>query len=287
MLKTLRTKKLVSRLIAAIILLASISSAASDKNLELMTRARVQYGKNDLKSAIATYDQVSKESDFWAESQEEKAWAYVRQNKFDESLSSLKSLFTSIFLPQIGPETFVLAAFVDYKICDYKRAYQRILDFKRLMVPRVDSLEGIVAQPENELTKKWITRMASEGVSSADLGKDLPKMPRFFYRDEKIIKALKAGNTLPAYQRLKVLAKADLAEITTNLNKMKVIEVEVIQRSYSYDTKQTQGDLKFEKITQKDMLTFPDEKDSREIWVDEIGKYQIRTQKCPTTKGRS
>jgi len=283
-LATIKRKNILISFFALLILVGVASELfAADSNLELLNLARKQYAQGQLDSAIATYDRISKSSDFWIESREEKAWAFIRKKDYDSALANLKSIFSPIFTSQIGPEAYVLSSFANYKMCDYKRAYNKILEFKKEMLPRVDALESLVKNPQNNISQNWLQKMKEGVVSSSDLGPDLAKMPRFFYRDTVIQNALRNNQSSKAFARLKTLAQEDLKEISKNLGKMRVIEVEIIQRSFDYDTKIASGDLKFEKVDTKNQMIFPDEKDSKEVWIDEIDKYQVRSRKCPTS----
>lgn len=252
---------------------------ANDKSQDLiiMNKARKLYEKNELDKAIEEYNKVSKESDYWVESVEEKAWAYTRKNDYASAIGALKSIFNSVFAPYIGPETYVLSAFIDLKICDYKSAFDKIALFKAEMLPKVNALEEITENPNSQFVNSWVQKLSKGDIKTADqLGKDLIKLPRFIQRDTRKI----------TNDRIKTLAQKDLEEISKNLKKMKIIEVEVAQRSFVYE-KEKPEKLKFDKRKSADILVFPDEQDSGEIWLDEIGKYEVKTNKCPSAGGKS
>jgi tetratricopeptide (TPR) repeat protein len=252
---------------------------ASQKSEDLVTLnlARKLYEKNELDKAIETYDKISKASDYWVESIEEKAWAYTRQKNYEKAIATLKSVFNPVFSPYIGPETYVLSAFIDLKICDYKSAFDKIKLFKAEMLPRVDALESIVANPNSPFVNSWTQKLASGNIKTGDqLGQDLTKLPRYIQRDTQQM----------TNERMKVLAKKDLEEISKNLRKLKIIEIEVAQRSFVYE-KTASHKLKFDKRKSSDILVFPDEQNSGEVWLDEIGKYEVKTNKCPTAGGKS
>ncbi len=252
-------------------------AASKAEDLVILNQARKLYEKNELDKAIAKYEQISKDSDFWVESVEEKAWAYTRKQDYNSAIGALKSTFNAVFSPYIGPETYVLSAFVDLKICDYKSAFDKIALYKAEMLPRVEALEAIVQNPNSEFVNTWVQKLSKGDITRGEqLGKDLTKLPRFIQRDAK-----KMTNA-----RMKSLAQKDLEEISKNLKKMKIIEVEVAQRSFVYE-KEKPEKLKFDKRKSADILVFPDEQESGEVWLDEIGKYEVKTNKCPTAGGKS
>ena len=61
---------------------------------------------------------------------------------------------------------------------------------------------------------------------------------------------------------------------------MKVIEVEVMQRVFGSDNlKQAKKDLRFEKYDRRSQVSFPVDDD--DVWVDEVGNYEVKAQQCP------
>lgn len=252
--------------------------AVQSEDLKNLNKARKLYGQNKLVDAIEHYEKVSKTSDYWVESVEEKAWAYTRQKDYNKALAALKSIFNPVFAPFIGPETYVLSAYLDLRICNYKGAFDKIALFKAEMLPRVEALEDIVNNPKSEFATHWVNRFAKEQITSSEqLGKDLTKLPRYIQKETRKI----------THNRLKQMAQADLKEIKKNLNKLKIIEVEVAQRSFVYEKPEKTAKLKFDKRRASDILIFPDEQGSGEVWLDEIGKYEVRTTRCNSSGDKS
>lgn len=261
---------------------AKASKTSQSEDLKNLNKARKLYAKNKLSDALEYYEKVSKSSDYWVESVEEKAWTYTRQKNYDKAIAALKSIFNPVFAPFIGPETYVLSAYIDLKICDYKGAFDKIALFKAEMLPRVDALESIVNNPNSDFVNSWVKRLSNDKpnekiTSSEQLGKDLTKLPRYIQKETRKI----------TNKRMKQLAQADLKEIKKSLNKLKIIEVEVAQRSFVYEKEEETADLKFDKRKASDILIFPDEQGSGEVWLDEIGKYEVRTNKCNPNGGKS
>ncbi len=248
------------------------NASAQSEDLKLLNQARKLYEKNQLDKAIEAYSKIPKASDYWAESIEETAWAHARKKDYEKAIATLKSVFNPVFAPYIGPETYVLSSFIELKLCDYKGAYDRIKTFKAEMLPRVEALENIVNDKNLEFVNSWVQKLSSGSIKTADqLGKDINKLPRFIQRDTKKM----------TLARMKELAKKDLEEISKNLKKMKIIEIEGTQRSYAYVKPDKTEKLKFDTRKSSDILVFPDEQDG-EVWLDEIGKYEVKASKCPT-----
>lgn len=248
------------------------NAASQSDDLRILNQARKLYEKNQLDKAIETYKKIPKSSDYWVESIEETAWAYARKKDYEKAIATLKSIFNPVFAPYIGPETYVLSAFVELKLCDYKGVHDRIQAFKSEMLPRVEALENIVAGKNSEFVNNWVQKIAAGEITNASqLGQDITKLPRFIQKDTR-------NMTLA---RVKELAKKDLEEISKNLKKMKILEIEATQRAYVYEKSEKTEKLKFNKRKSSDILVFPDEQDG-EVWLDEIGKYEVKAAKCPT-----
>src|SRR5690606_6659067 len=128
-------------------LLGSNVAVASQKdvNISTMNKARELFAKGKLIESIEEYNKVSRSSDFWIDSLEEKAWAYVRLNDFGKALAELKSIVNPMFISFVSPEAVMLSAFIDLKTCNYKGVFEKINIYKKEMLPRVEALENIVS----------------------------------------------------------------------------------------------------------------------------------------------
>lgn len=264
-----------NRITKAISVIESLIQKSSlNKNLLYLTLGRLQYQKNNLALAIDAYNKVEKESDYWVDALEEKAWAYTRNQDYNKALAELKSILNPVFINLASPESVMLAAFVDLKICNYKGVAEKIPLFKKLMLPKVEGLEMLVKNPKSDLATQYISKMKEKSLTAADIGQDVVKLPRYFYRDTQLAQHP---------ELMKKLAQNDLDIISKNLKKMKIIEIELIQRTQTSDVKLAEDkDLKFDKTKSKDALVFPVEQNSNEIWLDEIGKFDVQTTQCPT-----
>lgn len=254
-------------------------AASSDK--ELMTKARNHYENGKLDKAIELYSKVKPQSDFWLESIEERAWAHTRKGDFEKALADLHSITSPVLTPQVGPETYMLSSFVSLKICAYKDVTKKIAMFKRVMLPRVSAMEAILEDSAGETYWDILKESKNKKVSLIQLGKQADKMPRYFFRDKKLASFIKQNNKDKSLSRLKELAQLDLDEIETNLKKMKIIDVELMQRvlTMEKELKKDPNGLKFASADPNTTMTFPVTDD--ELWIDEVGHYQVKANLCP------
>lgn len=281
------------RFLSLTLLLAFQSfSALADKALQndkaIMSQARGLYEKGKLDKAIETYSKIQASSDFWLESLEERAWAHTRKGDFESALADLHSITSPVFAPQVGPETYMLSTFVSLKICAYKDVVKKINHFKKMILPRVETLENIVNEPQltDELWSSLQT-LKDKQITLLSLGKQADKLPRYFFRDKKLIALIKQNKKDKAFQRVRDLAQMDLNEIEINLKKMKIIDVEIIQKvlSMDKDSKNESKNLKFTNTDPNKTMTFP--VNDEEIWIDEVGHFQVKANLCPKAQGVS
>tara|TARA_B110001454_G_scaffold219204_1_gene252211 strand:+ start:28653 stop:29492 length:840 start_codon:yes stop_codon:yes gene_type:complete len=269
--------------VANLLLTLSLSTAfAAGSDKDKMNKARALYEKGKLDAAVEIYSKIQPSSDFWLEALEERAWAHTRQGKFEESLADLQSITSPVWAPQVGPETYMLSTFVSLKICAYKDVTKKIEIFKKRMLPRVEALQSMIDQPSmSEETWTTLSKMKKSIITMSSLGQQAEKYPRYFYRDLQLESLVKKGAREKAHARLKVLAKQDLAEIETNLKKMKIIDVELIQNVLTMDKDHAGKNkkLKFSGIDTNKSMTFPVNDD--EVWVDEVGHFEVKTDNCP------
>jgi hypothetical protein len=258
-----------------LVLLTNLSLASE---IKMMNEARTAFEENKLEKAILTYSKIPKNSDFWLESLEERAWTYLKMGDFEKALADLKSATHPALSAQVGPESLMLSAFISLKTCAYKDALEKVNLFKERMLPKVTALEAIVANPRTAEAKKYLPKLKNEKLTMISLGADAEKLPRYFHRDVSLNESIQNGKYRQAYNRLQALAQLDLNEIEKNLTKMKLIEIEVIHRVSLLKPELTNKDLKFSKVNKNNQISFPII--GEELWLDEVGKYQVKAQGC-------
>lgn len=262
------------------ILISVAVSAAPSSEAEVMESARSSFGRNQFKNAIELYSSIPASSDFWLDALEERAWSNTRLGEYESALADLHSITSTVWSSQVGPETYLLSTFVSLKICAYKDVMKKINIFKKRMLPRVDALEALVEKPIPTEFWKMTNDLKKSSVTMASLGRNAEKYPRYFFRDQILLKEIQANNTVQAETRLRQLAKEDLKEIELNLKKMKIIDVEVIQKILLADKLQKSklSDLRFSAVDRSKQIIFPVTDD--EIWVDEVGHFQVKADQC-------
>lgn len=300
-------------------LTANENLSSVDINRVWLNKARVHFQKNEWGEALEAYNQVSKGSDYWLEAVEEKAWTYLRLNQPAKTLGQLKTLFAPIFATQVGPEPYFLAALTNLKICDYSTIFSNIELFKKNFKGRVDHIQKLAEVGSTKAAQDAVEKLARGPYHLRTIAKELPYLPRLFHRDEfvrrnieryqayrkeaakaSIIMAETAeGESLKKqadkvadearndiFMRLKYLAEAEVAEIRRIIQKLHIVEAEVIQRMYRdeklADKKRKERGEKIVKTA--DVLVFPV---SNEVWLDELDSYHVRVKDCPAIGGKT
>ena len=185
-------------------------------------------------------------------------------------------------------------------------------------------LQQLSDSGSNKNINAILSKFEQKGVNLEAIGTMVESIPRSTFRDQKIIKYLESRkeilseldkslqvsdfaqtlgeSTLLAktmgsakakadrYKqltilRLRVLAAAELKEYKIILNKMHIVEAEVIQRLHVDESLKGERSKLSKNDDTGDVLVFPYNSD--EVWFDELDNYKARVKDCPTLKGAS
>lgn len=299
----------------ALTLLKNSGQTVIGQDLVALTLGRVLYQKGDITGAQAAYSQVPKSSNFWIEALEERAWADLRKDEFDKALGQVTTLLSPAISPLVGPEPYFMANLMNLKICDYPRLFKTSELFKQRHRPRLAELQQLASGAELPANlANVLERFERQGVSTEAAGPLVSSVPRYAFRDHAFVAAMETRRALinesqkaqdlglseritaqsvgqadaskiQAIKRLRVLAQAELKEYRINLNKMHIIEAEVIERLHLDDNLKGERGKLAKADDKGDVLVFPYNTD--EVWLDELDNYKARVKDCPVLKGAS
>jgi hypothetical protein len=284
----------------------------------LSAEGRVLFQKGDFQAADNAYEQIPKSSTLWVQSLEERAWGDIRQDDYDKALGKSVTMLSPALVPLVGPESYFLANYLSLKACDYPRIFKNSELFKQRYRDRLGDLQDLAKTGSNKELAGILDRFDQQGVTLDAAGPQIASIPRASLHDRKFLDAMTSRRQIlgevkkassdnqslgllaqwsktgavkseilkrEAVQRLKTLAQNELEEYRNILNKMHVIEAEVIERLHVDDSLKGQRN-KLSKVEDKgDVLVFPYESD--EVWFDELDNYKARVKDCPTLKGAS
>lgn len=287
-----------------------------------LTAGRLLYQRAFFEAAIKYDEKIPKGSDLWAMAQEEMAWAYIRKGEPQNALAVTKSLVHPALSADVGVESMFLRSLAQLKVCDYSGVVATLGTVSDRYKQRTLALEKLSLKAEGPDVDKLISRMRKGPVKTADLGASLKNLPRGVHRDERLEQLVQVENlleqeavqaekiyakslTLTGLQgrfekmrqdlqgrvtmakasslaRVKELADREVKQTKQLLQKMHIVEAEVLQQVNLVDkiAKGASDEARLLKgatgSKSKTALRFPAES---EVWFDEISNYKIDVKK--------
>jgi len=295
-----------------------LSFAINSNEKALLDEARQAFENNKLDRAIELYQKIPQSSDFWLEALEEKAWTFLRKNDVNNALSTVTTLTSDLLAPQIGPEPYLLKAIINYKLCNIKAVLDDFAFFKKRFQSRSEEIEKLanlshsntlLPVPSNNTTPKIssLTKILTNEASASsvqtilskavaqlnkhktklselkadDFGADIQFLPRYFYRDRQIIASVTSGSDTSTVSRIIQLAQDEKNEIESVLQKMQLLESQIVQQVFAYNKEmQQKRKAKYNNAPAANSLVFPYDS-SNDIWIDEIDSFEAATSECP------
>jgi hypothetical protein len=286
-----------------------VVSKQSNPEIETLTKARLLFQQGKFVDALEQYDQIERGTDHWLEVVEERGWAYHRQKEFQKALAQTKTLLSQAFLPVIGSEPFFLQSLSQLKICDYKGILETHKLYKESQRQRLLDIKSLVETGDHPALQRVQAKAQFFPLRFTDVGEEAKFLPRLFYRDIAVQKALleiklsqaslenlqsrtsapaglaselqklQARAQLNLKARMKILGEIESTENFKMVQKLNLIEVETIQRIHADQKLNPDAYSKghFAKVDD-DQLIFPDD---GHPWVDELDKYQVKVNSCP------
>ncbi len=107
-----------------------------------LAQGRTLFNKGEYAKAYKSYKKISKKSDHWLSSVEERAWALIYLGKANQALADSHTLMSPLFRKVVSPEAFFLSAFAAYQVCDFTRVFKIIDQFKKVSRKKIENLES-------------------------------------------------------------------------------------------------------------------------------------------------
>lgn len=298
----------IGQSIKALRLLKNSGQTVIGQDLISSAFARVLYQKGDLEGAKKYFDEIPKDSSLWVEALEERAWTAFRADDYDKAVGESVTLLSPALATLAGPETFYLTNLLSLKICDYPRIFKNSELFKKRQMGHLQAIQELAKTGSNKDLELALGKIDEGGVNIQALGSHVSALPRAALRDSKFVKFMEtrrewikesrnkqtaitiAAAVTEKYKklaidRLKILSKHELKEYRQVIDKMHIIEGEVIQRLAVDESLKGQRSKLATNDDPDDKLVFPYSND--EVWFDELDNYKARVKDCPTLKGAS
>jgi hypothetical protein len=294
------------------------SQTQVSQDLMNMTAARLLYQNAYFDAAVKYYEKVPKSSEYWVEAQEEIAWSYLKQGQPQNALAVGETLLHPGLVSLVGPEAFFVKSIGHLKVCDYGATLESLSLYPKNFKGRLEKLSRLEADPNNEQVQIVLNQLQKGKLTQLNVREKLQSLPRRILTDrklydlaqaQKVIQSeadtaekiyvktltytglqsqfdlLRQRTTLRAqnakalsFQRVKELAQMEGDEIKKILNKLHIVEAEVIQQVEQAEriAKISNPDAPVKKGStgskSKDVLVFPADK---EKWFDEISNYRV------------
>lgn len=297
--------------------LAKIKNSPVDDDLVTMTAARLLYQSGFLDAALKYYEKVSKKSDYWFQVQEEMAWTYMRKGEPQNAIALTKSLTYPNFKGLVGIESYLLDAFSRLKVCDYTGVLKTMAAIKPQFSDHLIALEKLAADGHQPAVEKLAAALQQGSVSVEKLGPVAHSLPMMASKDEALSLLVRSQKALEAeaavaetlyshsltfgnlqgqfetlknqiksraemtkgafYQRVQELAKTELADSKQVIQRLHIVEVEMIQQVDSSDKLSKKLGTAEPKVgstgtTSKYAMSFTNDK---EIWFDELSNFKV------------
>jgi hypothetical protein len=292
-----------------------------DPDLMTITAGRLLYQNGFLDASLKYYQKISKKSDYWFQSQEEMAWAYMRKGEPQNALAITKTLTYPHFKGWVGIESYLLGSFTSLKVCDYPGVLATMTSIKGQFGDHLIALEKLVADANQPAVNHLLKAMSSGPVSLEKLGEDAHRLPLLASKDEGLgllikrqqflaqeseiaeqlyAKSLTFGNLQGHFevlknqvqtraqmtqgaemQRLQELAKFELEDSKQVIQRLRIVEVEMIQQVDSATKFLKNAGLGENKkgttgMSNKYTMNFSKDK---EIWFDELSNFKVDVKK--------
>jgi hypothetical protein len=197
--------------------LLSTNQSAIGRDQIMMGLARVQFQEKKFQAALQSYSQVAKNSDYWLEALEEKAWTHIRLNDYKKALGELETVLTPVFAAELGPEPYLVSSFSNLKICDFQGVFKIHEQFKERYRQRAIELDLLAKTGRSSSTDAAVAKLIS-GVSRwAQLGPDAERLPRFIHRDQAMDRYVRRQRSLLGEQaRLSALVSEAKSEFASS-----------------------------------------------------------------------
>lgn len=292
-----------------------------DPDLMTITAGRLLYQNGFLDASVQYYKKISKKSDYWFQAQEEMAWAYMRKGEPQNALAITKTLTYPHFKGWVGMESYLLNSFTSLKVCDYPQVLSTMKSLKAQFADHLVALEKLAADPHQPAATKLMSSLSNGPVGVESLGKDAHLLPQQASKDEVLnllvkrhkylgkeaeiaeqlfARSLTFGNlqgqfeTLKnqvqtraqmtqgsGYQRIQELSKVELEDSKQVLQRLRIVEVEMIQQVDSASKFLKNAGVAEKKIgttgsSGKYAMSFSKDK---EIWFDELSNFKVDVKK--------
>jgi hypothetical protein len=193
----------------------------AQKDAELLAKhdlsiARILYQAGQMKAAGVFYGKIPNQSPSYMPAREELSWVYLRLNDMSNLRGEIKGLSSGVFKDRFQPETYLLRAISNLKMCFYDLLDKDLADFtanNAVWAKRIDAALAAKSVPVPSEPDEY-TQMAAH--TSKSLEAELAKLSEL--GDESIGAVLPAVGQQKHWKEYYGFAQASLAEAKKRQN---------------------------------------------------------------------
>ena len=131
-----------------------IEEAGRLRDLSLLNIARIYYSIQRFPESIQWYDNVPRDSRYWAEAQFESAWADFVTSDVNRTLGQVLTVQSPFFDKQeFIPEASILRALTFFNLCEYSEVDRELATFDSTFKPMQEEMKDFLKQYEGDAGK--------------------------------------------------------------------------------------------------------------------------------------
>lgn len=133
---------------------SEIEASKRLRDLSLLNIARIYYSIQRYPEANTWYDNVPRDSRYWAEAQFESGWADFVTSDVNRTLGQMLTVQSPFYdKEEFIPEAKILRALTFFNLCEYKEVDRTLLDFDQTYKPMQEEMKDFLKQYTGENSK--------------------------------------------------------------------------------------------------------------------------------------
>ncbi len=133
---------------------AEVDEAGRLRDLSLLNIARIYYSIQRYPESIQWYDNVPRDSRYWAEAQFESGWADFVTSDVNRTLGQVLTVQSPFFdKAEFIPEASILRALTFFNLCEYGEVDKELKDFDETYKPMQQEMKDFLKQYEGDAGK--------------------------------------------------------------------------------------------------------------------------------------
>lgn len=161
--------------------------------LALMALARIHYEAKHFRGAIRYYSAIVRNSPRWLDATYEMAWAYLRRNRFDQTLGVLHTLDSPYFRNEYYPEVGIMRAVSFFESCRYPEVKKIVKEYLDRYRPLLASMRSFLKRyPTPERLYGGLLELRNQesvqGLDNDESGQIFQRILKLTFKDKPLLR---------------------------------------------------------------------------------------------------